>query len=169
MKAKILALGLASVAATGVSAQSLLPEGGSLPQSQAPAGTGDPVKTLYRVSGLKDSGGADNQGLVTVILCTNFSQEGEYLKVGLYDYSGTVLANSTYYMNSRRTAAFMTRGNTSYTGTQISIPVVNSGFAVISSTTTNLHCSASVINAGVVGQGFALHMVRYNPHPGSVE
>lgn len=169
MKSVFLAVALAVALVTAVDAQSLRQDESLSALRQAPAAASDPMKILYRVSGLKDSGGAANEGLASVIVCTSFSQTPENIRVGVYGHTGTVLTNSTYGISARQTGAFSTRANTSYTGNVLSVSPFPFGFAVVSASTTNLHCSASIINAGVLGQGYGLHMTRFNPHPGSVE
>lgn len=154
---------------TPVAAQSLTrnPE----TQSISPQAGTDPLKVIYRVSGLIDDGGADNSGVASVVTCTNFSSTSENLRFVILHWDGSQKKSVLYTMNPRKTSSISTH-ETRLFGEDFAFNSgpLSQGVLVISATTTNVHCTVSVIDAAATKpQGFDLHMVRFNPHPGSVE
>lgn len=160
---------IAAVSTSAVS-QSLRPAEGSRGGQVAPQSTSDPLKVLYRIMGVRDSGGYE-QGTATVFHCTNFSNAMELISVKAYNYLGQLVANSTISAPSRWPKTIATHLTAAYNEDHVlSASGMTQGYVVISSTTTNLHCTAMTIDAASpVPVGVALHMIRFNPQPGSVE
>jgi len=147
-------------------------------EGQAPAGVqplavGDPLKIIYRISGVTDNGGGDAVGVATLIHCTNFGSVSETVKFIIKQWDGTVLKSryTTIVSGNTRTAA------THYTALffeDLALTpniVIGQGSAIIYATLPQMvFCSAMIVDAAAtVPQGISLHMVRYNPATGTQE
>ena len=110
----------------------------------AAAAVGDPEVILYRVSGINANGGT------TELVCTPFSGVSESIRFVTRDVNGALVDNQAF-----TTAHLATKLFTS------SSPSV--GTAAIAATSTNVVCSA-----GILG-GIPLHLIRFNPAPGTQE
>jgi len=85
--------------------------------TQAPGGFGDAEEILYRVSGVRDNGGADNTGVATSFHCTNFSGVFETIRFVIRGANATVLANTALGLNHLETGTMSTHPT-------LSIPIV---------------------------------------------
>lgn len=169
MKTFIVAISIGLMLTAYAGAQSLRKEGGS--GQVAPLATTDPYKVVYRVTGVTDDGDASNAGVATSIMCTNFSQSTEYVQYNVLRYSGSeaMVIFGTVFLRGTITASTHYT-NIFYDGVNLNTGAMNQGSIVVSSTTINIHCTAMIVDAAsTVPNGIALHMVRFNPHPGSVE
>lgn len=165
-----------------VNVSALYPEGAALamvPQNAAPGtqemakAVGDPLKPIYRVAGVLDSGSAVDVGRATAFPCTNFSTVTERVKIVIRSVTGTQLANKDYDIGKNRTYTVSTHGSLLYAEDDSISPgaVLNQGSAVISaSNPAKVFCSAVIFHASVtIPRAIDLHMARFNPIPGSME
>jgi len=135
-------------------------------QAPTPKAVGDPLQTIYRVSGVRDNGGGANSGTATSFHCTNLSNVDETIKITLWQFNGgkitdaseTISKNQTFTASTHDTRGFI---EDRFLSRGIEI---KQGSARISATTTNLICSAMIVDASVAfPEGIALHLVRFNP------
>lgn len=139
---------------------------------ERPEATTDPLKGIYRVSGVRDNGGAINTGVATSFHCTNFSTVTENIRYLILNFNGIVVADVTATVASFRTHTASTHGTVMFnedaflsTGT-----VIEQGFAIIQATSPKVFCSAMIIDAAAaVPNAVSLHMVRVSPVPGTQE
>ena len=163
--------------AMGASAQSLTSQKKSATLGSArtvsPQAVGDAYKVIYRVSGVSDGGGSPEHTAVTAFFCSNYSASREKIYFLIREFNGDIRASVEWTMNARATVTAATRAVGSIISDFFLLAAdqsVNGGSAVIMSTTLNLHCSVLVMDrVPQAMNGAALHMVRFNPHPGSVE
>jgi hypothetical protein len=143
------------------------PEGGA----PGPKAVGDPLQLIYRVSGLRDSGSGPEAGIATAFHCTSFSSVDETLHINVRNFNATVRGVEVT-VASRRTATISTHLTRIFTEDAVvgAGITVNQGSAEILATSTNMVCSAMIVDAGAnFPEGIALHMVRFNAQSGSQE
>lgn len=135
-------------------------------ESAAPLATGDPLKVLYRISGI-----TDKVGVATSFHCSSFSTVTETLSLVVRNFNGTVLANNSLSVAPSQTRTVSTRGTNLYSEDLVlNTGPVTQGLALIRATSVDIACSAMVVNATAsLPQGIELHMVRSNPMAGSQE
>ena len=139
----------------------------------AQAATSDPEVILYRISGVADSGGAAQTGLVTSFHCTNFSGVNETIRVVIRGPTGALLSNTQLTVPHLNTVTWSTRDTallTNDANTMIGTPVLQ-GTAAIASTSNNVVCTAMLLDASPTFQpvGIKLHLLRFNPIAGTQE
>ena len=150
-------------------AQRAHPEGAA---PTAPLATTDPLVRLYRISGVRDNGGATNAGVATSFHCTSFSTVDERVRITLRNFNATQVASRAFVLHSRDTITLSTHLTTIFTDDFQLSPgvVINQGSAEILGTSADIICSAMIVDAGVAfPDGIALHMVRFNAAAGSEE
>jgi hypothetical protein len=126
----------------------------------------------YRISGVRDNGGAINTGVATSFHCTNWSTVSENIRIIVRNFDASVTSNNTFVVLSGRTHTASTHGTVAFnedaflsTGT-----VIEQGFALISSTSDRIVCSAMIVDAANASAiGVSLHTQRVNPFPNSQE
>ena len=137
------------------------------------AATSDPMKVIYRISGVMNSPDPAHVGYATVFHCTNSSAASELLNVLVRDHTGalvkarsfTVLTRQTFMLSTHDTFAFSENYSQLAEGKHVS-----GGSAFILSTTTAIVCSAMIVDAASrTPAGIALHLARANPQPGWTE
>jgi hypothetical protein len=136
------------------------------------AAADDPLQVIYKVSGVMDSGSADEVGIATVFFCTNFGNVAERVRISLRPEEGGVPINNTYDLGPRETKTFETHDTAAYDEDNTLAPgvIFTQSAAIILATTKNVHCSAAQVNAAAAKPiGIPLHMVRFNPPPNSQE
>ncbi len=143
---------------------------GSPPGAEA---VGDPLRTIYRISGLRDNGGNVNTGVASSIHCTNFNSVSERVRFVIRDFNGAQLADLTFTLTSRQTFTASTHGTNVFTEDStlgLVNEVINQGSATIQATSVHVHCSAMIVDAASASPlGIALHMVRVGPAPNTQE
>jgi hypothetical protein len=135
------------------------------------AHVGDAEIVLYRVSGVYDSGGADNTGVATTFFCTNVSGVPETIRFVVRSAGGSLVVNVAFTINHLQTLTVSTHFTVRF-GEDASLATggVNGGTAAIAATSQHMTCSAMIVDAAAaVPQGIALHLLRYNPIPGTEE
>jgi len=131
----------------------------------------DPEVILYRFPGVFDNGGGASTGVATVFHCTNFSGVIETIRFVTRDGNGILIQNSSLPINHLATKTAATHD----TGSANESLLLNTGFVspgttAIAATSTNIICTAMVIDAGALPPiGVALRGIRFNPIPGSQE
>jgi hypothetical protein len=130
-----------------------------------------PLKTIYRVAGIYDSGGGFNEGWSTAIHCSNFNAIAEQLRYNVRDEVGGVKFNRTYTIAPMATFYVVTHHVNWLIGADVQMNIGHVGGSLtIASSSTNIICNAMIIDATFEGgSGIALHMVRYNPIAGTQE
>jgi hypothetical protein len=135
-----------------------------------PSVVGGPQKFIYRVSGLRDTGGQVTPDVASFVSCTSFSNVSEDLHIIATGYAGTRFADVTVGVAARHTVTFVTHPVTLFSAVNLNTGVISQGSASLLSTTTNILCTAGIVNTATYAvDGIALHMQRFNPYPGAVE
>ena len=138
----------------------------------APMATTGPQLMIYRVAGVRNTPEFTTAGAATVFFCHSNSPSNEILRLRVFNYDGAVVADRSLEVSPRTTwtlSTHLTAGFTDNIMLSEGISVSQGGAAIIS-TSREIYCSAMLVDAGAaVPSGIALHMVRFNPAPGSVE
>jgi hypothetical protein len=125
------------------------------------------LTTIYVVAGVYDDGGADNAGIASVVHCANVSGQSAEVRVLALDTFGTVKGVQSDTLVHGGTATFSTHPTSFYEGSLATGSV--QGVFNVESTQSAVFCSAMMVPAAAPQNGVALHMVRVNGHPGTVE
>ncbi|MCO5163583.1 MAG: hypothetical protein M9939_20840 [Mesorhizobium sp.] len=177
----LIAVAAISAFAQASAAQSLVPDNSRTQKASGPSEpvqpldvrpsvAGGPKKIIYRVSGLRDTGGAVTPDIASFVSCTSFSTVAEDVRIIATGYGGTAFADVTVTVPARNTVTFSTHDILMYSDINLNTGVISQGSAFVLSTTTNLLCSAGIVNTATYAvDGIALHMQRLSPHPGTVE
>jgi hypothetical protein len=139
---------------------------------EAPAAATDQIFIIYRASGVKDNSGAPNGGVATSVHCTNTSAVSERLNIVVRDSVGNIRATATFTLDSFHTFTASTHETVLFSDAAGALNTgnISQGFFSIGSTTTNMFCSAMIMDAASAGAvGIPLHLVRYNSAPGTIE
>jgi hypothetical protein len=129
-------------------------------------------KIIYRVAGVINSGGADEQFGATVVPCTNISGNRVRMQVILRDKLGAVMETVNYGIAGNATVTFSTKRTLAYQDDirPLVIHELEQGSMIIRATSSKVICSATQVDASSdFPSGAALHMVRFNPIRGAVE
>ena len=137
----------------------------------AQAAATDPLRAIYRVSGVTANSTAAGVGAATTFHCTNFSPVSENIRFTTRIKDGTVVSTSTTTLVSNGTITASTHPTTFFNeDVFLSTGLVTQGSTVILATSLAFHCSAMIVDAGsAFPQGFALHLLRVNPLANSQE
>jgi hypothetical protein len=130
------------------------------------------MTVIYEVAGVKDNGYARELGMATSFLCTNADIATRTVRIVLRNKDGGTVANVTVNVLPFRTLTASTHETRMFVEPVILYPghAISQGSAFISATSANVICSAMIVNAeSLSADGIALHMVRYNPAPGTEE
>ena len=130
------------------------------------------LTTIYVITGVKDSGSAANQGHATAFQCSNVSGVSATIRFLILSDSGVVLASKTdNNVPHGFTIERSTHLTSSYNNeTQLLEGRLSAGVANIESTQSDVFCTAAIIDAAAANPvGVNPHIIRVNPHPGSVE
>lgn len=138
----------------------------------APMATTDPEVMIYRVAGVVDSGGGPDFGTATAFMCYNNSRVTEKVRFRLINWIGVVISGKIMFIapkGTRTAATHPTLALLEDLSLAPGVPITQ-GSAGIIATNKDIYCSAMIVNAGAtIPSGIALHMVRFNPQPGTVE
>ena len=138
----------------------------------AQGAVGGALSLIYRASGVRGTSGAPQTGTATSIHCTNTSTVNENLVIVVRNIDGTIISNSTFSVAPFWTFTASTHDTAVFVEGALLSPGVgiNQGVVSIASTTLNMHCTAMILDAAsATPVGIALHMVRFNPAPGTME
>jgi hypothetical protein len=138
----------------------------------APATAFPGLTTIYVGSGVYDDGGAANAGTATSIHCSNVSGVQVDVRGLVLDPLGAPIgAPGTETLAHGATVTFSTHSVDSFFDNHsFGTGALNKGVVNIEATNSGVFCTAMIINgAGNNVDGVQLHLVRVNPHPGTVE
>ena len=137
----------------------------------ASAAVGDPEVIIYRFPGVLDDGSVGILGVATVFHCTNFGGATETIRFVTRNTGGDLLQNTTTSIAHLATRTAATHATNSYnTLVNIGTGLVNPGTTAIAATSTNIICTAMVLDAAnPKPDGVSLRGIRFNPVPGSQE
>jgi hypothetical protein len=116
-----------------------------------------------------------NVGYATAVQCSNVSGVTTDIRFLLLSNNGGVIAfNTAFNVPHGGTVERATHGVAAY---ESEVRLLGDGGAFINSTVLNIEslqsgvfCTAAIIDAATVRpDGHSLHLVRINPHPGTVE
>ena len=144
--------------------------------SSAGATTFPSVTTIYVASGAMDSNTDPDAGISTLINCTNLSGQTASVRYQFRRLNGAPNAGATLLLANLGTHTVTTEGNVGVFDEDAILPTGTffGGSLQILSTQSAIFCSAMLIRAEGSAStepdaAVALHMVRFNPHPGTVE
>ena len=131
------------------------------------------LTTIYVGSGVFDTGTAANIGMATSIHCSNVSGQSVQVRVLILGDNGSVVDSLTLTLVHGATTTFSTHQTSIFNDTvgDLSTGAVNQGVVNVEATNSAVFCTAAVIDAEGFPPVFSmpLHLVRVNPHPGTVE
>ena len=131
------------------------------------------LTTIYVGSGVYDDGSADNAGIATSIHCSNVSGVSVSVRVLILSSAGAVAGSLTRTLAHGATETFSTNLTTIFadSSNELGTGFVTQGVVNVETTNSAVFCTAAVIDAGASTPTFSmpLHLVRVNPHPGTVE
>lgn len=138
--------------------------------SVSPQAASDALKVIYRVPGVRSQGTTDNVGAATTFICSNYSDTNEKIAFWFIRKGYPTPLKFEALMLPRTTDVFSTKKTNAFGQYVLAMGDLSRTMAIILSSTTNLHCTAMIHNAGTyIPVGIDLHLVRFNAHPGSVE
>jgi len=132
------------------------------------------LRTIYVASGVYDSDNADDVGTATSVHCSNLSGKIAQMRVSLYGRTGVLEGATSFSLANLATQTVSTHA-TPFSEISLGTGQIVQGVLNIQSTESGVFCSAMLVDAAGgpgaanVPEGIDLHMVRYNPHPGTVE
>ena len=134
----------------------------------ASATTFPTLTTIYVGAGVTDDGGANDTGLATVFLCSNVSGAQASVRWLILNVGGSIHDQATRDIAHGETAIVSTHHTTTFSGISLGTGAVQ-GVINIESTESAVFCTALIVDAADAGEGMPLHLVRVNPHSGTVE
>ena len=140
--------------------------------TEAVATTFPSLTRIYVASGVVELNTIAISGIMTAVSCSNMSGETASVRFVLRHENGVIAAGGTLLIGSLASRVVTTNGdNDIYLETQFPTAQMFGGIVEILSTESAVFCSAMIIRAdgALDPAGVALHMVRFNPHPGTVE
>jgi len=108
--------------------------------------------------------------VASVVHCFNFGSVEETIQIVVRNSDGSILKNTTFGLDSFVTVAVASHGSHLYNNGTVGLETgaVFHGVLGISATTSNMVCTAQVIDAAAsVPNGIDLHGARFNPISGS--
>ena len=131
------------------------------------------LTTIYFASGVVDTH-PTVEGIATVVNCSNMSGQTASVRYQFRRKDGTIAAGGTLLLANFATHVITSAGIVGFYADPIALPTggIYGGALQILSTQSAVYCSAMLVRAdGTFSgpSGVALHMVRFNPHPGTVE
>ena len=119
---------------------------------------------------MRDDGGIGNDGVSTVFLCSNVSGQTADVRILILGNTGALVDQATFSPAHGATVTVSTHVTSSFAN-ELSIDsgVVAQGVVNIEATQSAIFCTAMIVDAADEGEMAPLHLVRVNPHPGTVE
>jgi hypothetical protein len=130
------------------------------------------LTTIYVGSGVLDNNAASNAGVATSIHCSNVSGVAVQVRVLILSGFGVVEASLTRTLAHGGTDTFSTHETNAFFdgNNNLATGLVNQGVVNVEATNSAVFCTAMIVNAATEDpNGSPLHLVRVNPHPGTVE
>jgi hypothetical protein len=141
-----------------------------VPVQPADAITFSKLTTIYVGSGVFDSGDATGSGVATVIHCSNVSGVSTNVRVLVLNMIGDVEGALTQTLLHGETRTFSTHATSLFVDDGLNTGAVAQGVVNVEATNSAVFCTAMIVDAAAtVPNGIDLHLVRVNPHPGTVE
>jgi hypothetical protein len=128
------------------------------------------LTTIYVGAGVFDNGGDDDTGEATSILCANVSGVTVSVRALILDNVG-VQGSLTVFVSHGQTQTFSTHSTAVFPEASLETGAVQQGIVNIEATNSAVFCSAHIVDAQNAKPVFMspIHLVRVNPHPGTVE
>ena len=129
------------------------------------------LTTIYVGAGVFDNGAADDAGAATSIHCANVSGVTVQIRALILDNTTAVAGNQTVTVSHGGSVTFSTHETAAFfDGANLETVLVSQGVVNIEATNSAVFCTAMQIDAGaIIPDGIDLHLIRVNPHPGTVE
>ena len=131
------------------------------------------LTTIYVGSGVLDDGLGTSAGEATSVHCSNVSGVPVQLRVLILNNAGEVAGSLTRTLAHGATETFSTHLTVIFfdVGNDLATGAVSQGVVNVEATNSAVFCTAAVIDAAGNPPVFSmpLHLVRVNPHPGTVE
>lgn len=126
---------------------------------------------IYVISGVQDSGGAENAGVATTIHCTNWTVASQQIRFTVKNFNGATVATQTVGIGGGVTVTKSTHGSAITEDLPHFSPgvAINQGSVAIEATAAQVTCTAQVRDAASAVPASPLHSVRFNPWPNSQE
>jgi hypothetical protein len=138
----------------------------------APAGaiTFSKLTTIYIGNGIRDNGGALNEGIATSFHCANVSGLTANVRFLVLAENGAPRASHTLTLVHGASTTVSTHATEAHAELSLVTGSVDPGILNIESTQSDVFCAAETINAAdPIPIGVSRNLVRVNPHPGTVE
>jgi len=138
----------------------------------ASATTFPTLTTIYVASGVYDDGSADNAGEATSVHCSNVSGVSVQVRVLILDRVGAFAGALTESLAHGETFTFSTHRTIAFADPiNLATGLVTQGVVNVEATNSAVFCTAHIVDAAGDPPAFMgdLHLVRVNPHPGTVE
>ena len=128
------------------------------------------LTTIYVAAGVRDDGDIGDEGIATVFMCSNVSGQTADVRVLILGNTGALVDQATFSPAHGATTTVSTHVTSSFAN-ELSIDsgVVAQGVVNIEATQSGVFCTAMIVDAADGGEMAPLHLVRVNPHPGTVE
>ena len=129
------------------------------------------LTTIYLGSGVYDDGSSASLGEATSIHCSNVSGVSVQVRVLILGETGTIAGSLTTTLAHGATVTFSTHRVAVFDDVDLGASGVFQGVVNVEATNSAVFCTAAVIDAASTTPVFSmpLHLVRVNPHPGTVE
>jgi len=137
----------------------------------AAAVTFSTLTTIYVGAGVKDSGGGALVGVASSFSCANVSGANAVIRFLVLNSTGGVAAAQTQTLPHGFTATASTHDTAVFSDSVMNSGTVSPGVVNIESTESGIFCTAVVVDAANATPLFMgpIHLVRVNPHPGTLE
>ena len=126
------------------------------------------LTTIYVASGVKDDGGGTNLGIATTFLCSNVSGQTASIRYLVLGQGGAIVAQQSFSVVHGATNVISTHNTTTFSENSLATGDVQ-GVINIESTESGVFCTALIVDAADSPELAPIHLVRVNPHPGTVE
>ena len=132
------------------------------------------LTTIYIASGVINHSPDDNDGVKTLVSCTNMSGQTASVRYIFRHINGAIGGITTRSLANLAALIVATEGKVGFLNQEVELATgpIAAGTLHILSTQSAVYCSAMLVEsdaANAVPAGAALHMVRFSPHPGTVE
>jgi hypothetical protein len=130
------------------------------------------LTTIYVGSGVYDNGGDDELGSATSFHCSNVSGVAVQVRVLVLSPTGALEGAVNVSLAHGATGTISTHGTFAFTegSNLLNTGSVTQGVVNIEATNSAVFCTAMIVDANAaVPTGIDIHLVRVNPHPGTVK
>jgi hypothetical protein len=132
------------------------------------------LTTIYVGSGVYDDAGATDVGTATSIHCSNVSGVATQVRVLILNNNGGIAGSLIQTLAHGATVTFSTHQTFIFVDGSSSLAVaggVAQGVVNVEATNSAVFCTGHIVDAAGNPPAFMgdLHLVRVNPHPGTVE